>query len=238
MHGLTLVELLVALAIGLLVLGAAATLLLDQLDRQRRRLADVRLTLSLHHAADLAVRELRRAGHWGRADDGWPAGDDPAASHPDNPHATLIPDAASTASPAWSYGRASTDHPDLRDDRARDADEVGALRLNASTRALDLRLTGPALAPGSGDTWQPLTDPARLRVTHWLVTRRDLRIDLLDTCARTVCAAGDPSCPPQRLVRRLQIDLSGHDPLDPALTRHVRRLVRVRHDELRGRCPP
>lgn len=235
--GLTLVELLVALALGLLVVGGAATLLIDQLGQQRKRLADARLTLTLHSVADLAVRELRRAGHWGRADDGWPAdeGSDPVRL--DNPHASVLPDTSSTPTPAWSYGRASTDHPELRDDRNRDNDEVGALRLNASTQALDLRMAGPSLAPGSGDHWQALTDPSRLRVTRWLVTRRDMRVNLLASCARTTCEADDALCPPQRLIRLLQIDLSGHDPAEPALTRHVSRLVRVRNDELRGRCP-
>lgn len=243
-RGLTLVELLVALAIGLFLVGAAATLLLAQLAEQRARLADVRLTLALHGVADLAVRELRRAGHVGRADDGWPVADDPDPARPGNPHAALIPAsppvsmATSTSTPAWSYGRANADHPDLRDDRERDQDEVSALRLNPSTQALDLRLSGPALTPGSGDHWQALTDPGRLRVSRWLVTRRDLVVDLLATCARNRCDAGDTLCPPQRRVRLLQVDLSGHDPAEPARTRHVQRLVRVRNDELQGRCPP
>ncbi len=262
-RGLTLVELLVALAIGLLIVGGAATALLAQLDAQRQRLADARLTLTLHTVADLAVRELRRAGHWGRADDGWPdesvdspsdteadAGADasspvhPAASPASNPHADLLPapptaapGTTSTTIPAWGYGRASTDHPDLRDDRSQDTDEVGALRLNASTQSIDLRLAGPRLVPGPGDHWQPLTDPGRLRVTRWLVTRRDHVVDLLPTCTRTICPAGDTTCPPRRVLRLLQIDLTGHDPAAPARSRQVSRLVRMRNDEVRGRCP-
>ncbi len=262
-RGLTLVELLVALAIGLLIVGGAATALLAQLDAQRQRLADARLTQTLHTVADLAVRELRRAGHWGRADDGWPdeSADAPADTDADadagatspvgpatspatNPHADLLPapptaapGTTHTTVPAWSYGRASTDHPDLREDRTSDTDEVGALRLNASTQSIDLRMAGPQLAPGPGDHWQALTDPGRVRVTQWRVTRRDHVVDLLPTCARTVCQAGDTTCPPRRVMRLLQIDLTGHDPGAPTRTRQVSRLVRVRNDEVRGRCP-
>ncbi|RZS58719.1 hypothetical protein [Sphaerotilus mobilis] len=246
--GLTLVELLVALAVGLLIVGGAASLLLAQLDQQRQRLADARLTLALHVVADLAVRELRRSGHWGRADDAWPAHDEPDATRPANPHAALLPPApasseavTTTALPAWSYGRASTDHPDLREDHARDHDETGALRLNGSTHAIDLRQSGPQLLPGSGDNWQALSDPQRLRLSSWRVTRRDHVIDLLATCPTTRCPSGDPQCPPQRVIRLLQLDLAGQDPTDPtepARTRQLSRQVRVRNDELRGHCPP
>lgn len=247
-RGLTLVELLTALAVGLLLVGAAAAFLIQQLDVHRRRLADARLTQNLHQVADLASRELRRAGHWGRADDGWPSGDGGDTGGVINPHAGILPGGAlpgpttgseppSTTTPAWSYGRVSADHPDLRDDLGRDTDETGALRLNPATQALDLRLSGPALAPGAGDQWQPLTDPARLRVSAWRITRRDRVIDLLAHCVRSTCAPGDDACPPQRWVRWLQIDLSGHDPIDPSRSRQVRRLVRVRNDELRGHCP-
>ncbi len=242
--GLTLVELLVALAIGLLVVGSTSAFLLGQLEQQRQRLADARLTLALHAVADLAVRELRRAGHWGRADDAWPASDVPDAARPSNPHVDLLPPAptspggsSSTITPAWSYGRASTDHPDLRADFARDPDEVGALRLNTATRAVDLRLAGPSLVPGSGDSWQALTDPQRLRLTQWQLTRRDRTIELLSLCAPASCPAGDSLCPPRRIQRLLTLDLTGHDPAAPGRPQQLRRVVRLRNDELRGHCP-
>ncbi|MGY0193558.1 PilW family protein [Leptothrix sp. BB-4] len=235
-RGLTLVELLVALAIGLMVVASTTTFVLGQLAQQRRQLADARLTLALHRVVDLAMRELRRAGHWGRAEQAWLAATPEARS---NPHAALLPPgpAGQTALPAWSYGRSSPDHPDLLDDTGRDADEASALRLNAATRAIDLRLSGPALSPGSGDSWQALTDPQRLRVTRWQVSRLDRVVDLLAHCPWPVCPPGDTTCPPQRVIRLLSVELDGHDPAAPDRPQQLRRVVQVRNDELRGHCP-
>ncbi|MDP4300073.1 prepilin-type N-terminal cleavage/methylation domain-containing protein [Leptothrix discophora] len=252
--GLTLIELVVALALGLLLVGAAATLLLARLDAQRRLLADVRLGLALDTVADLAARELRRAGHWGRADDARVPVDtvgapEPPAMPPANPHAAMQPAAPAeidgspvtatteTRVPAWSYGRASTDHPDLREDMARDPDETGALRLNASTQALDLRQSGPSLLPGAGDNWQALTDPQRLRITHWQVSRSDRILDLRADCPPPRGTGGDTPGPPKLVIRRLTLDLVGHDPAAPDRPQRRSRTVRVRNDELRGQCP-
>jgi type IV pilus assembly protein PilW len=235
--GLTLVELLVALAVGLVLIAATTTFVLGQLRQQRQRLSDARLDLALLRVADLAARDLRRAGHWGQADQAWMSGDD---SRHANPHAALLPPGPDGHGglPAWSYGRSNLDHPALQDDAGRDADETSALRLNPSTHAIDLRLSGPALAPGSGDTWQALTDPQRLRLTLWRVSRSDRVIDLLAHCPQPVCPAGDTACPPQRVIRLLSIELAGHDPTAPDRSRQLRRFVRVRNDELRGHCPP
>lgn len=62
--GFTLVELLVGLALGLLVLAAALTLLAQQTHEQRALLVEARLMQDLRSAADLVARDLRRAGHW------------------------------------------------------------------------------------------------------------------------------------------------------------------------------
>src|SRR5688572_15814717 len=69
-NGLSLVELLVGLALGLFVVAVAATLLAAQTPEQRRLAAEQRLMQDLRTATDVVTRDLRRAGHWGAAASG------------------------------------------------------------------------------------------------------------------------------------------------------------------------
>ena len=67
-RGLSLVELLVGLALGLLVVAGGAALLARQHLREHRALLlEARLMQDLRTAADLVARDLRRAGYWGDA---------------------------------------------------------------------------------------------------------------------------------------------------------------------------
>ncbi len=65
--GLTLVELLVGIAIGLVLITGATSLFLSNLDSSRRLLLEAGLNQNLRSAAELITRDLRRAGHWDRA---------------------------------------------------------------------------------------------------------------------------------------------------------------------------
>lgn len=67
--GLTLIELMVGIAIGLLLIGGATTLFLSNLDSSRRLLLEARLNQNVRAAAELITRDLRRAGYWNEAVD-------------------------------------------------------------------------------------------------------------------------------------------------------------------------
>ena len=62
--GLSLVELMIALALGLVVVAIALEASVAQLRESRQLLAEARLMQDLRTAADLVARTLRRAGHW------------------------------------------------------------------------------------------------------------------------------------------------------------------------------
>lgn len=106
--GFTLVELLVACALGLAVSAAALALFAHQVRAQREQLVRARLHQDLSAASDLIVRGLRRAGHRG-----------PTASAAANPYRAVEVD---TASIEFSHSR------DLEDDRL-DARERAGFRL-------------------------------------------------------------------------------------------------------------
>lgn len=65
--GLSLVELMIALALGLVVVAIALEASAAQLRESRQLLAEARLMQDLRTAADLVARTLRRAGHWNEA---------------------------------------------------------------------------------------------------------------------------------------------------------------------------
>ncbi|MBK6867741.1 MAG: prepilin-type N-terminal cleavage/methylation domain-containing protein [Burkholderiales bacterium] len=65
--GLTLVELLVGIAIGLFLIAGATSLFLSNLDASRRLLLETRLNQNIRSAAELITRDLRRAGYWDQA---------------------------------------------------------------------------------------------------------------------------------------------------------------------------
>lgn len=217
-RGLSLVELLVAFALGLFVVAVAATLLVGQAQAQRRLAIEERLTQDLRTAADVIVRDLRRAGHWGAAASGvWmPAASGIAA----NPYAAISPDAAASDAASWRYSR------DAVENHGVDANEQFGLRLRNG--AIELAL-------GAGQ-WQSLTDAGTLVVTAFEVVPSTQTIDLGAHCERA-CPAGDATCPPRLQVRRLAVAITARSSIDPAVARALRSEVRVRNDAVSGACP-
>jgi prepilin peptidase dependent protein B len=69
-HGLSIVELMVGLALGLLVVAAALLALTHHLRENRSLLMEARLMQDLRTTSDLIARDLRRAGPLSLADVG------------------------------------------------------------------------------------------------------------------------------------------------------------------------
>jgi type IV pilus assembly protein PilW len=227
--GLGLVELLVAIGLGLFLVSAAATLFLAQMAEQRRMLLATRLTQDLRAAADLAVQDLRRAGYRGDAEGGvWQADSEPTP----NPYTVIYPNAGgSDSAVGYSYSRDAEDHLVTSNERF-------GLRLNSSSRTLDLRLSGAAIAPGSGDNWQALTDPKQIVVTRVLVRHDDQSMSLLTRCQATSCPTGSTDCPPLLHRHLLTLEIDARSAIDPSIRRNLQSRVRVRNDHVSGRCPP
>ena len=114
-RGLTLVELLVGLALGLLVVASGTLLLTTHLREHRALLLEARLMQDLRTATDLVARDLRRAGHWGAAAAGvWSPAEAPRA----NPYAALAPAGAASDAASFAYSRDSEREPRARRERA------------------------------------------------------------------------------------------------------------------------
>lgn len=145
-RGLSVVELMVSLAVGLLVLAAAIALLAAAAAEARRTTLEARLMQDLRAGTDTLARALRRAGYWGSAADAVAAGRVSA-----NPYRALASDAGVTT---------------LR--FSRDAVENGSVDPNEQ---FGLRLRGGVVELQFGSAgWQAVTDASTLTVTALRVT--------------------------------------------------------------------
>jgi len=165
--GVSMVELLVATAIGLIVVAAAGSVVAANQVSTRRVQIEARLMQDLRGAAELVGRDLRRAGQWAAAASGVRLGD---AIGTVNPHIEIAPANVAASAVALSF---STDSgvPDAVDDSERFGSRLraGAIEIQLGAR-----------------NWQALSDPQTLVVTG--VQRRPARrrSRAVDVLRRTV----------------------------------------------------
>ncbi|MFM2120830.1 MAG: hypothetical protein RL722_2298 [Pseudomonadota bacterium] len=232
--GLSLIEMMVSLALGLFLVAATAGLLLGQIQEQRRQLLDSRLQQELRAVLDLVVRDLRRAGYWGHAvDRAMPTGTPPI-----NPYQALAPAPApaglqSSIQLGYAYSRDGGAEDDLQG-----GNERFGLRLNTTSRTLDWRTLGAALAPSEADTWQALTDPRLIRITGLQVRSGQTEASLLDQCELNTCPSpSGPDCPPRLVQPWVEIEISAEAAAEPTLQRSLSHQVSLRNAWIVGRCP-
>lgn len=236
-RGLSIVELMVGIAVGLLVVVGASKLFADYVIGNKRLMLETRVNQDLRAAADIVARDIRRAGYWNNALTGvWGTG---GTSITPNPHATGLGVVASTAtSVSYSYARDADD--------VLDNNEYAGFRLQANTLQMQ----------DGQNNWQAVTDPGTVRITAFAVTPVSPALvnDLSTYCAclsRLTCTLADIANPafgvvppavtrpaPTLTTPSFEIVLTGQAVNDPAVTRTVRETVRVRNPSLTGACPP
>jgi len=207
-HGVSLVELMVGLALGLLVTAAGLSLLASQWREQRSSTAAMRLMQELRSAADIIGRDLRRAGHW--------AAPGAAAA---NPYAAFAPQAAASDAAQFAYSRDNSENHLL------DGNEQFGLRLRNGVIELLL---------GTGG-WQALTDAGTLFVTEFSLQPAGRSVPLLEHCA-TPCPPGT-TCEPRIEQRSVAIRITARATDDPALVRRLSSHIQLRSDVVSGACP-
>jgi type IV pilus assembly protein PilW len=215
-RGLTMVELLVGMALGLFVISAALLLLMSRIQAHRAELLEARLMQDLRVAIDVVTRDLRRAGYWNDAATVM-AGSASAASA--NPYAAITPASGSSETIRFSYSR------DLQERRGVDGNEQFGFRLRRG--AIEMLL--------GGGNWQALTDSNTIMVTAFSISPALQEIGLDALCAQS-CSEGEDDCRPRQVVRSLAVSISGHAAGRPRVLRSLRTLVRLRNDAIAGAC--
>lgn len=217
-RGLSIMELLIGIAVGMVVISGAAMLFARNLAGSKLLLAESRLNEDLRNAADLLTRDLRRAGYWGNAIKGTQA---------------IGAGAITTANP-YSEGTASAQQVDYR--FSREVDVADNDTLDDDKEQFGFRLHDKAIQMQVGkDNWSDITDKTSVEITTFTVTPTVTSISLGDACPN-VCLPGEPNCP-FATVRNYAVVLHGVSVRDSSLQRTLRSTVRVRNDQVSGTCP-
>jgi type II secretory pathway pseudopilin PulG len=211
--GLSIVELMVGVAIGLVIVAAAALLMTGQLVENRRLLVETQLQQDLRGAADIITRELRRAG----------AGQETEALdmlwYPGTPEVRYNSKAAalsvSTGLVTFDYGVDYTPGP-------------YGFRLSGSG-VIETRL--------GASGWQDLTDGNVMRVLSFTPALSVASATPIQLPCPTLCADGTSDCWPKFQVRELSVGITAEAKSDPAVKRSIGSRVRLRNDFVRFADP-
>ncbi|MFG6449171.1 PilW family protein [Roseateles sp. BYS180W] len=224
-RGVSLVELMVAMTLGLLVSSLALEHVGQQLADQSRLAEAVRLEQDLRAAADLLTKELQRANAWESPERGvWDATTNPSPIN--NPYISLQ---LTPGGRGLSFARSSHDNrqrpkaPESAENQRIDADEWQgvAWRRNELLQRLN------------GGNFQPLNDTALMRVTAFELRLQGNDIDAPELCAPGAAAsAAAPGVSRRVLDLRLQVQ----SPKWPELSRELQWQVPLRTPVLRTAC--
>ncbi|MBI5719843.1 MAG: hypothetical protein HZC37_19395 [Burkholderiales bacterium] len=207
MRGLSLVELMVGIAVGLFIVAAATVLVTGQLGENRKLMLDTQLQQDLRATADIVTRELRRVGARRDAENGIAYA---TVNAQENNFATMTPSAAGTVTDVtFLYDRSTTEQGPW------------GFRLNTATGVIQTRL-GPSVS------WQDLTDKNVMEVTAFNIEiQREAGQEL--PCPR-LCPSGDTSCWPVLQVRNFVVTIQARSRGDSSITRRVQSIARARND--------
>ncbi|MCA0239714.1 MAG: prepilin-type N-terminal cleavage/methylation domain-containing protein [Proteobacteria bacterium] len=207
--GLSLVELMVGITVGLFVAAAAAMLVANQLSSNRRLLLETQIQQDLRSTADIVTRELRRAGY-SLAMDAWVWPDGTEA--PNANQGILTP---STSEVRFVYNRAPG--------------ETGpyGFKFDAATNTIKSQLADAG--------WQELTDRRSLKITAFTIT--DLGTAPTQLPCPKLCADGTKACWPVYRVRDYRVDIAGEAVSDSNVQRSLSTNVRIRNDYVEYKDP-
>lgn len=206
-HGLSIVELMVGVAVGLFVVAAATTVTVTQITENRRLMLETQLHQDLRAASDIVSRELRRAGFWFDAATNVWVSDTSAPAN--NPRRAMLPNAGPVTSDwvEFSYDRAPTINGPYGFEYA-DGNKLRSVI--------------------SAGVFQELTDSNTMRITGFSIVRSNEESVQLP-CPK-LCLDTTSNCWPTVNIRDYVVNISGAARSDSAITRSISSSVRVRND--------
>ncbi len=219
-RGLSIVELMIGIAIGLIVVAAASMTVATQLSDNRRLLLETQVQQDLRAATDMISRDLRRSGYW-MSSGNQVATSGAAVSDLNNPRRSLTPSSGSTAAIEYEYDRKEI--PGTAENRFGFCQ--GASCASASAGMIRSKLTPPSGA----FQWHQLTDDKAVNITAMTITPisgPSARLACTSLCAGT----DDTACWPTLTVREVEITITGQAVSDPLVQRTLTSRVRLRND--------
>ncbi len=201
-RGLSLVELLVGIAVGLFVVAGAGMLVANQLSNNRQLLLETQIQQDLRASVDIITREVRRAGY-NLAMDAWVW---PGGTEAPNANQTVNQPSATEIS--FVYNRAPG--------------ETGPYGFKYDAPNFTIK----TLMAGAG--WQDLTDRRTLKITAFTIT--DVSWPATVVPCPKMCTDGTADCWPTQQVRDYRIDVTGEAASDSQVVRSLSTNVRLRND--------
>ena len=227
-HGLSMVELMVGVALGMFLVAGAVTMFVTHLSNSRNLLVEARVNQDLRATADVISRDLRRAGNWDNAISGVIAGT--TGTTIANPYVGIT--MTGTSKVEYLFSRDATN-------TVQDNEQFGFQRAVVSgIGVIQMKVSG-----AGGGTWQTLTDPTVLDIPANGLTITEVKktVAVGGACAK-VCpppAGATWTCPtpPTLTLRQYDITLTGTSVADARVTRTLQTRARVRNDQSAGVCP-
>lgn len=213
-RGLSLVEVLVGIAIGLILVTGVLQLFVTNLTNSRRMLVEARINQDLRVAADLIARDLRRAAYWQNAINGTTVTGG-ATTPTRNPYQAVASDVAASQV-EYTFSRDATEN-----DTIDNAERFG------------FRLSSGAIQMKVANTWQTVTDPNVMTVTGVLLEPFAVDVDARTSCAATCVGSGCPVV----TVRHYRLTLTARGVANTNVVRQLVERVKVRNDSITGTCP-
>ena len=218
MSGLSIVEMMIGITIGLFILAGSAFVMTSQVTDNRKLLLEAQLNQDLRTVAMFLINDLRRANYYGGTYRHVWASDPALVAY--NPYKTLIP-ASSDGSSSIQYARSLDDRfgNAAPGDDTVDTSELVTIALNASTNVVEMTL-------GNGSP-QALTDGNVVKVTD--MTFKVQYKDLPVPCGMT-CPVDAGNCRLTQRQRIVSFTLVAQAVHDPTVRRSMQESIRLRND--------
>ncbi len=221
--GLSIVELMVGITVGLFVLAAASMVATTQLNDNRRLLLEAQIQQDLRIASQLIERDLRRAAYWGHSS--WAVAPATMASAVANPYVCINPASSTASATDVTFARSFDYDNKLRtyeNDRV-DVKDTSGFRFDADHGRIEIKL--------ESGSYQVLTDENVLQITDfWIdLNSTDIQVPCGEVCPVTTSASGVQLPLIQRL-RTATIVIKGRATADHQVQRSVQSTLRLRND--------
>ena len=216
-YGFSLVELMIAMAVGLFLMGGIVSIFGASAKTQSESMQTARLQQELRAALSIMRTDIRRAGYWGNA---------LASLGANNPFTT-----ATTDINVLNGGACILYTYDLNKDGIVDNNsEYFGFRLN--NNAIEMRISGTATNDCSINAeWTKVTDASIVTITSLDFDTSRYDCSNITNPADTDCtvpATGDVL----QTIRELDISLAGALSNSPMISRSYNDTIRVRNDRL------
>lgn len=211
--GFSLIELMVALAAGLVVIGALLAFVVSTVRAYTDNIRLTRLTEDLRAGMNVVVRDVRRTGY----------------------DAESVTKALTSEDASRYLAMAASESPGCVTytyDGENDATESRGFRLDAATGALQMKVAAATVDCSSPEGWENISDPAVIEITRFVPRLAQARFcaeigETTDPAGNTfqVVARGS--------VRTLAVCMAGNLRQDQAVTRHMTDVIRLRAENVR-----